>query len=183
MKIGHPTWIDPRIEIRDSPLHGRGAFALAPIRGGEIVTVWAHTDLDPEEVDTISEGELHRRVDGRFVWLPGSWAELDGYDPAEDCLNHSCDPNIWMEDEVTLSARHDIGPREELTGDYALWVFDPEHVCPFECRCGTAHCRRTITGRDWQLLDLQHRYAGHWHPAIEARIAKTTENDVGNDTA
>lgn len=97
---------------------------------------------------------------------------LLGVVDAEDRLNHSCDPNLWMEDEVTLSARRDIGPGEELTGDYALWEFDPDHICPFECRCGSAHCRGKITGRDWELPELQSRYAGHWHPSIQARITK-----------
>jgi len=182
VKIKHPTWIDSRIEIRKSSVHGRGAFALAPIRAGEVVTVWAHTVLSPEEVGAVEQGELHRRADGRYVWLPDSWVELDGYDPAEDCLNHSCDPNVWMEDEVTLSARRDIAPGREITGDYALWELDPEHVCPFECRCGATDCRCTITGRDWQLRRLQLRYAGHWHPAIDALIATKTKNEVVVDT-
>lgn len=171
MKATHPTWIDPRIEIRDSPLHGRGAFALAPIRASEMVTVWAHAILDAHQAARVEEGDLHRRADGSYVWLPETGAGLSGYDPSEDCLNHSCDPNLWMQDEVTLCARRDIAVGEELTGDYALWELDPEHVCPFECRCGSAHCRRRVTGRDWELPELQGRYARHWHPSIEARIA------------
>lgn len=183
MKTTHPTWIDPRIEIRESPLHGLGAFAVAPIRDGEVVTVWAHTILDGDQAPRVQRGELHRCADGQYVWLPESWGELTGYDPAEDCLNHSCDPNLWMNDEVTLSARRDIAAGEELTGDYALWEFDPEHVCPFECRCGSPHCRHRITGRDWELPELQRRYAGHWHPSIEAHIAKLQrKRELGIDT-
>ena len=34
--------------------------------------------------------------------------------------NHSCDPNVWMQDEVTLAARRDIAIGEELTIDYAM---------------------------------------------------------------
>jgi hypothetical protein len=39
---------------------------------------------------------------------------------AEHFLNHSCDPNVWMEDEVTLAARRDLGVGEELTAVCAL---------------------------------------------------------------
>ena len=172
MKIAQPTWLDPRLEIRDSPVHGRGAFALETIRQGEIVTVWAHTILHPEVAGAVRDGELHRRVDGRYVWLPDSWSEISGYDPVEEYLNHSCDPNIWMDDEVTLSARRDIPAGEELTADYALWLVDSDYVCPFECECGTPVCRRTITGRDWKLPELQRIYEGHWHPTIESRLAE-----------
>lgn len=38
-------WIDPRIEIRSSPMHGRGMFATAPIKQGEVVTIWGGTHV------------------------------------------------------------------------------------------------------------------------------------------
>jgi hypothetical protein len=85
-----------------------------------------------------------------------------------------------MNDEVTLSARRDIAVGEELTGDYALWELEPEYVCPFDCQCGSSYCRRRITGRDWQSPKLQTRYAGHWHPSIEARIAQQNK-EVGGE--
>jgi SET domain-containing protein len=152
-------------------MHGMGSFAIEPISCGETVTVWAHAVIDRPEAAEVSGGELHLRANGQFIWLPESWSNLDGYDTAEERLNHSCDPNVWMDDEVTLSARRDIAVGEELTGDYALWDLDPAHVCPFACRCGSSLCRSRITGRDWELPDLQRRYSGHWHPTIEARIA------------
>jgi uncharacterized protein len=176
MKIAHPTWIHPGIEIRDSPLHGRGSFAVEPIRECEIVTVWAHTILDADQAGGVTEGEFHRRADGLYVWLPESWTDLSGYDPAEDCVNHSCEPNVWMNDEVTLSARRDVAPGEEMTGDYALWEFKPEHVGPFQCRCGSPHCRGQITGQDWKLPELQRQYSGHWHPSIERKIESNAKS-------
>jgi SET domain-containing protein len=33
--------------------------------------------------------------------------------------NHSCDPNLWHADVVTITARRDIAAGEELTIDYA----------------------------------------------------------------
>jgi hypothetical protein len=36
------TWLNPSLEIRASSLQGRGAFAIAPIDAGEVVTVWEH---------------------------------------------------------------------------------------------------------------------------------------------
>ena len=46
--------------------------------------------------------------------------ETDEASPA-DFMNHSCDPNVWMQDEVTLVARREIAADEEVTIDYALW--------------------------------------------------------------
>lgn len=40
-----------------------------------------------------------------------------------------------------------------------------------DCRCGSVRCRDTVTGRDWQLPDLQQRYGKHWVPVLLERIA------------
>ena len=34
------TWISPKIEVRVSPVHGKGTFAIAAIAAGEAVQVW-----------------------------------------------------------------------------------------------------------------------------------------------
>ena len=90
---------------------------------------------------------------------------------AEHFLNHSCDPNVWMSNEVTLVTRRDIARNEELMSDYALWELDPAWVSRFRCRCGSSMCRGVVTGRDWQSLDLQRRYGAHFHPLLMSRIA------------
>ena len=56
-----------------------------------------------------------------------AFAKGHGQD-ADDFMNHSCDPNTWMEDEVTISARRDIQAGEEITADYALWVAEDAEV-------------------------------------------------------
>ena len=85
-------------------------------------------------------------------------------------MNHSCDPNVWMNDEVTLVAMRDITAGEELTADYAMWSTDPSWTLPTPCGCGSRPCRRTVTGSDWKLKDLQERYRRHFSPYINDRI-------------
>lgn len=69
-----------------------------------------------------------------------------------------------------MVARRDIQPGEELRGDYAVWESEPEYVL-VPCACGTALCRGTITGNDWQRPELQERYQGHFLPFLNRRIA------------
>ena len=88
-------------------------------------------------------------------------------------LNHSCDSNLWMADEVTLVARRDIAADEELTVDYALHTIDPDWELDGPCNCGSALCRGTVGGSDWRLAEVQVRYRGHFSPFINERIAKT----------
>jgi hypothetical protein len=44
-KYRRTDWIDPRIQIRQSPIQGEGMFAMAPIRKGEIVSIWGGSML------------------------------------------------------------------------------------------------------------------------------------------
>ena len=85
-------------------------------------------------------------------------------------INHSCEPNVWMRDAFTLEAMRDILPGEELNADYVLWETDEDKVSKWECQCGSENCRHLITGKDWQILNLQEKYRGHFLPLIEKRI-------------
>jgi hypothetical protein len=40
----------------------------------------------------------------------------------------------------------------------------------FECSCGAPNCRRSVTGSDWQLPEIQKRYAGYFAPHVQRRI-------------
>ena len=145
-------------------MHGRGTFATAEIAAGDVVTIWEHRVLD--SADRAPHGDLWPRADGTFVWVPPN-------DPtaAEAFLNHSCDPNVWMADEVTLVARRSIAAAEELTIDYALFELDRGWSARWQCRCGAALCRGSVSGRDYELAELQARYGRHFHPMVLRRLA------------
>lgn len=172
-----PTeWIDPRIEIRPSPIHGKGMFATAPIKAGEIVNIWGGTLLLTQE-DIEGEKASEWKAKG-YVWATiGEGLYLAGLLSDDDrdltnFINHSCDPNVWMQDEVTLIARRDIAVGEELTVDYAMFEGDEEWVSPWKCRCGSALCRGHVTGKDWRRRELQERYGEHFSPFINERIRR-----------
>ncbi|CAA9268927.1 MAG: hypothetical protein AVDCRST_MAG42-3329 [uncultured Chthoniobacterales bacterium] len=49
----------------------------------------------------------------------------------------------------------DIRAGEKLTHDRTMTDDDESST---ECRCAVADCRGTVTGKDWQLPELQRRY-------------------------
>lgn len=83
-------------------------------------------------------------------------------------VNHSCEPNLGWSDDVTLVTSRDIAAGEELTCDYATGTADPDLV--LMCHCETYRCRQLIEGTDWQIPQLQKRYAGLWSPTLQQRI-------------
>ena len=163
------SWIDPRVEIRPSPIAGLGMFARAPVAAGEVVVVWGGVVLTAADIEAgrYRPGTLSAIAED--LWLGGPPGDEDFL---ADYTNHSCDPSLWMEDEATLSARRAIDAGEELTADYMLWEAKEEYVAPWRCACGSALCRRVITGRDWRLPGLRERYAGHFSPFLNERIER-----------
>ncbi len=161
-------WRDPRLEVRPSLIHGKGLIAVRPIKRGEVVIIFGGTLFSRED---IVAGKANKRTlmqIGEESWL-GNRAE----EPlSEDYfINHSCDPNLWMQDEVTLTARRSIAAGEEATMDYAMHFADPAWTMRQPCSCGSSLCRGRIRGTDWMLDDLQKRYLGHFSPLLNQRIA------------
>jgi uncharacterized protein len=164
------SWLDPRIIVGPSAIHGLGLHAREPIAAGELVIRW-HGEILPVS-------ELKRLKDRpRFDCATLSESTIivfSGVDPVTRG-NHSCDPNLWMDGAVTESARQDIAAGEELTVDYALHSDDPNWR--MKCVCGCTLCRGIITGSDWKRQDLQERYAGHFSPHLSARFASLAQEE------
>ena len=165
-KYDRDPWIHPVVELRPSPIHGRGMFAKSPLKTGEVVVVWAGNFVTREDAE-------RARVQGRIVMqLDDDLYSIEerGSDDTY-FMNHSCDPNVWMSGAVTLVACHDIVPGEELTVDYALFEADESFVAAWACACRSAKCRSLISGVDWTNPGLQEWYKGHFSPLINKRIA------------
>ncbi len=169
------SWVDPRLEVRPSPVHGTGVFAKEPIRRGEVVAVWGGVVMTEEDIKAGRAKPRTTAEIGEGLYLAGE--QGDEYQ-ADDFLNHSCDPNLWMEDEVTLVARRDIASDEEVTIDYAMWGSNPNWT---ECLCESPLCRGRVTPEDWRLPELQERYGEHFSPFIKHRIRATGRSEPERD--
>jgi hypothetical protein len=151
-------------------------FSMAPIEQGQVVTIWGGTLLLTE--DDVAGQQAQPWPVQRVVWSTigeGLYLARElGPDEQDltDCINHSCDPNVWMRDEVTLQARRDIAVGEELTIDYAMFEGSEDWVPAWACRCGSARCRGRFTGQDWRRPDLQEGYRDHFSPFINERIRR-----------
>ncbi len=156
------------LEVRESLLQGLGVFTTVPIAAGTTVIVWGGTVMTQADFER-GAGLRHSNV-GLAEGIVLAQSVEDGLG-MDDYMNHSCDPNLWLDDEVTLVARRNIKVGEELTIDYAVEVGDQTYVMKIACSCGSLSCRGKITGLDWQFPSIQSRYAGHFSPFIGQRIS------------
>lgn len=164
--VSKKSWLNPKIEIKKSPLGGRGMFALEKIFESEDVLVFGGDYIDTTEAEK-------EKKKGRLVmqWDKNLFTSEERGDDETYFINHSCNSNTWMKDAFTLVARHEILPDEEITADYALWEADENYLSKWLCKCSTPECRSRVTGKDWQRLDLQKRYKNHFSPLINGRIS------------
>lgn len=138
-------------EVRRSPVHGMGAFALRRIRKGTRIVEYLGERVSHEEADRRYEGkdadDAHTFlfiVDARTVIDAG----VDGNEAR--FLNHSCSPNcesVIEKRRVYIEAVRTIEPGEEMTYDYQIQreEDDPPGIEEvFACRCGFPQCRGTM---------------------------------------
>jgi uncharacterized protein len=141
----------PRTQVRESGIHGKGVYAIRPLKAGskvleykgEIIT-WeealARHPHDPAQPNHtfyfhLDDGHV---IDGKYQGNSAKW------------INHSCEPNLEAEqdgDRVFLRALRDITVGEELFFDYAL-IIDARKTAKvkqeYACWCGASTCRGTM---------------------------------------
>lgn len=128
-----------------------GIFATRAIADGERVLIF---EEQPHHLVTRSHVERHwstRRQDWfrRYAWPLTDEVWVTWSDDPEHWrpINHSCDPNAWLEG-LDVVARRAVAEGEEITLDYA--TFYDERMPAFACSCGSDTCRGTIRGDDWR---------------------------------
>ena len=162
------SYLSPKTEVRESKIHGRGLFAIADIGKDEIVALKGGHIIDRKtlrEEITPRLGAVEIQIDNDLFIAP---VTDDERELSMLYLNHSCDPNLGVRGEITFLAIRDVRAGEELTHDWAMTDADHYSV---ECKCGAPNCRKILTGKDWQRVDLQKRYIGYFSSYLARKIA------------
>jgi uncharacterized protein len=141
----------PLFEVRGSPVHGKGAFALRRIRKGTRIVEYLGERVSHQEADRRYESkdadDAHT-----FLFIVDSRTVIDAGVDGNDArfLNHSCNPNcesVIENRRVFIEATRTIEPGEEMTYDYQIQREDddpPGIDEVFACHCGFPQCRGTM---------------------------------------
>ena len=140
-----------RIQVRRSGVHGKGVFALRAVAAGEMLIEYTgeiiswpealrrhpHDPSDPNHTFYFHIDDQHV-IDANVGGNASRW------------INHACEPNCEADEQggrVFIKALRDLHPGEELFYDYGLIIderYTPKLKKAYECRCGSASCRRTM---------------------------------------
>jgi SET domain-containing protein len=153
------AYISPKaVKGQPSPIQGRGLIAVAPVAKDEIVAIKGGHIVDTPTLHSLPEKLRNTDVQIADGFHLVALADAE-YEPVMLFLNHSCAPNVGFAGNVVLVAMRDVAAGEELTTDYALFDNCDDVMA---CGCGTASCRGTISGRDWQRPELQRKYGDYF---------------------
>ncbi len=162
------TYSAPGLKVVSLGARGRGVVAERNFKKGEVIAIWRGSIITESEAIALPESERSQllQVD-EDAFLVTHKALL-----TVDYINHSCEPNCGFTDSTTLVAMREIAAGEAITFDYAM--SDTKTIFAFDCWCGSAKCRKQISGDDWRLADLQKRYSGWFAPHV-ARLIKQSQ--------
>jgi hypothetical protein len=162
------SYISPKAEVRESPIHGRGLFARESFARGEVVCVKGGYVFDRAALKGMpgwyKSAEIQVAED-LFIG-PAEEGEREG---SMVFSNHSCEPNIGVRGQIVFVAMRPIEPGEELTHD---WATTDDDEYELDCRCGAPSCRKVINGRDWRSPELQEKYRGYFSTYLADKIAR-----------
>ena len=162
------SYISPKAEVRESPIHGRGLFAREPIDAGVVVCVKGGYVFGRETLQAMPGWYKSAEIQVAEDLFIGPLSE-DEREGSMLFSNHSCDPNMGVRGQIVFVAMRAVAAREELTHDWATTDDDDYEV---ECNCGAALCRKVLKGQDWRREDLQKKYRGFFSSYLEEKIRR-----------
>lgn len=157
--------ISHKVEVGFHPVWKgqQGLFAVSNILAGE--RVWwvardSETEVEYTHEEILALPEPYRSYFDRYCFqvdhnLFHGPARIDSTEPGS-YMNHSCDPNCWLDSDFSMVARKDIPAGAELVVDYGtFWSRD---YCLDPCLCGSPECRGKVGGDDYKTLALKYNH-------------------------
>ncbi len=165
------------VVVRESGIHGIGAFASRPFRAGETVLI-----IDDSRI--VDEAHPLRPEFGENSWhcdyLAGGVVVL--MQQPERHINSSCNPNTFVK---TIDGRRHVIALRDIPADGEItyaYIVNTAGGAVWECHCGAARCLGRIPSSFFDLpLDRQLEYLPQleaWfrdeHAEAVARLEATT---------
>jgi SET domain-containing protein len=142
---------DKRIEVRISPVHGRGMYAVVDIPAGKKLIEYTGEIISYEEAqDRHPADPAQPNHTFYFSLEDGTIIDANFGGNSSRFINHSCDPNCEADEidgRVFIRSLRDLIAGEELFYDYGLTVderYTKKLKAEYACYCGAETCRGTM---------------------------------------
>ena len=123
-------YINEKTIVKDHNVHGLCRSATDKIKKDDIIFVVGGLARRPSE----SGWYKGLMIDKDLVLDLPEGEEYEAY------INHSCDPNIYIDGQVVFRALRDIEKNEFLCVDYGTFMLTKQDYIS-NCNCGSENCR------------------------------------------
>lgn len=139
----HYFWINPHTDVKHSEVHGLCRYTTNPIKKDDVMFVVGGRAINTQE----SKWYKGLMIDKDLVLDLPEGSNYEAY------VNHSCEPNCYIDGQIVFRALRDIEANQFLTVDYGTFMLTSKNSID-KCNCGSKSCRGTITGNDYKFLNL-----------------------------
>ena len=148
--------------VRNSAIHGRGAFASRPIQAGEEVGEYTGERITREESQRRFDAGHDPSDTTTYQYVVDDIWIIDGRVGGNDTrfINHGCSPNcksVRRDGRIFFHALRDIAEGQELLLNYKLKCGTPaseETKALYACYCGSPECCGTLISEPPALPSL-----------------------------
>lgn len=141
---------NPKVRVRNTRRYGKGVFAKANVRKGEVIAVFDGPILD-DDFDGWTKDILNHAIQIDKA----KWRDSKGL---ARWINHSCDPNCGIKKRNRVVAMRAIAKGEEITWDYEMT--EKSWWWRMKCKCGSPLCRKVIGSYARMPAAVRKRYRG-----------------------
>lgn len=150
-------YIPKKINLKETN-RGKSLFAIDNLVAGEII-------FEFEKKFNKTRTRTSIQID------KGVHQECSDPDAIENFLNHSCNPNGYIDfDDITYRASRNIKKGEELTFNYLTTEF--ELANKFQCQCGEKNCYGFVRGFRYLSLEQQRKLESFLSPFLKKEFEK-----------
>lgn len=146
------------LHVQKSLIQGLGLFTSQYIPANKILFRLAGRKVYREYTPEYAKENLN--------WMGISfeqWLEIESGDTGV-YVNHSCKPNVLVNEHMEFISIKPIHEGEELLLDYSTTELDP--YWSMKCTCGQSCCRKTLLSFQYLPKHLQQHYSRYLSPAI-----------------
>ena len=146
------------LHVRKSSIQGLGLFTSRYIPAHKILFKIAGRKVYREYTPAYATENPNWLGTGGNEWLEFEEGDTGIY------VNHSCRPNVIIDEHLQFISIRPIEEKEELSMDYSTTEVDP--YWSMKCKCGQACCRKTLLSFQYLPMHLKKSYSRYLSPAI-----------------
>lgn len=146
------------MELGESRVHGKGTLLKQSVKKGDIICplIGVLYNMNKAKIDYPKYSyQISDEISIETENEPGFF-------------NHSCDPNVFINDDWMFEAIKDIESREEVLVDYGtVDYFDYK----FECLCKAENCRKNFDGKISGDPEYQKEKSKYFSPYLKSKFS------------